>query len=109
MTYCYRNGEKVVTEVFPLGKAPAFIERGGVRYARSWRDERVGVPPTAGWPIECVASGVHPSQAGELRDFLAKSGVPTEVTADGNPVYRDPAHRRAALKARGIHDRSAFL
>ncbi len=109
MTYCYRNGEEVVTEVFPLGKAPAFIERDGVRFARSWRDERVGVPATAGWPIECVASGVHASQAQELRDFLAKKGVPTEVTPEGNPIYRDAAHRKRALKARGLHDNASFL
>ncbi len=109
MTYCFRNGDDVVTEVFPLGKAPEFIERNGRRYSRSWRDERVGVPPTTGWPIECVASGVHPSQAQELRDFLEKKGVPTEVTPDGNPVYRDAQHRKRALKARGLHDNASYL
>lgn len=109
MFYCYRHGEKVITESFPIGKAPKYVFRGKVRYTRSFRDERVGVPATKGWPIECVASGVHPSQAQELRDFLEKRGVPTEVTPDGNPVYRDAQHRKRALKARGLHDNASYL
>ncbi len=109
MFYCYEHSGKVVTKAFPLGKAPKFILVGKVRYKRSFQAERVGVPPTAGWPIECVASGVHPDQRQELSDFLAKRGVPTEVSADGNPIYTSPQHRRKALKARGIHDRNSFL
>ena len=71
--------------------------------------EAVGVPASKGWPLECYASGVAPDQAGELRDYLAKKGVPTEVSADGNPIYRDAAHRRKALKARGLHDKASFF
>ena len=62
----------------------------------------------AKWPFACVASGVHASQAGELRDFLQKSGVPTEVTVDGDPIYRNASHRKNALKVRGLVDRSSF-
>ena len=109
MFYCYEHSGKVVTKAFPLGKAPMSILVGKVRYKRSFQAERVGVPPTAGWPIECVASGVHPDQRQELSDFLAKRGVPTEVSKDGNPIYTSPQHRRKALKARGIHDRNSYL
>jgi len=59
--------------------------------------------------MECIASGVNANQAGELRDFFAKSGVPTEVTSDGNPIYRNASHRRRALKARGFVDRSSYI
>jgi len=62
----------------------------------------------AKWPFECVASGVHPSQAGELREFFRSHGEPTEVTTQGDPVYRDMNHRRRALKLRGLVDRSSF-
>jgi hypothetical protein len=59
--------------------------------------------------MECVASGVAPSQAQELRDYYRRHGVPTEVTADGNPIYRNAAHRRKALKVRGMHDKASFI
>jgi hypothetical protein len=65
-------------------------------------------PAMAGWPMTCFASGVHASQAGELREFFAKRGCPTEVTKDGDPVYRSASHRKQALKLRGMHDRKAF-
>jgi hypothetical protein len=58
--------------------------------------------------MACVASGVQASQAGELREFFQKHGEPTEVTGDGDPVYRDANHRRRALKLRGFTDKSAF-
>ena len=60
------------------------------------------------WPMVCVASGVHASKSSELRDFLQKSGVPTEVTQDGDPVYTSASHRKNALKVRGLFDRTAF-
>jgi hypothetical protein len=66
------------------------------------------VPATAGWPLTCVASGVHPDQAQALRDHLAKHGVPKEVTKGGDPIYTYAAHRRRALKARGFVDRASF-
>ncbi len=108
--YCYRNGDSLIEVFFPSHKAkPKRIRRNGRTYERSICDEGVSVPSHAGWPIECVASGVHPDQAGELRSYLAKKGVPTEVSADGNPIYRDAAHRRKALKARGLHDNASYF
>ena len=108
MIYCYRHGETVITESFPIGKAPKYIIRGKVRYMRSFRDEHKTVPATSGWPMEDYAAGVHADQAQELREFFAKKGVPTDVTPEGNPVYRDARHRKRALKARGLHDNAGY-
>jgi hypothetical protein len=108
-TYCYRRGKKVVTRVFSVADRPQSIMIGGKEYVRSFSDERPGVPSTKGWPLECVASGVHASQAGELREFYRKNGCPTEVTEDGNPIYRNAAHRRKALKLRGFKDKASYI
>ena len=109
MIYCYRCGREVRQANVPCGKAPKFIIRGKVRYMRSFRDEHKTVPATSGWPMEDYAAGVHADQAQELRDVRAKKGVPTDVTPEGNPIYRDAAHRRRALKARGLHDNSSYI
>lgn len=110
-TYCYRRGRRVVERTFSVRERPETITIKGLTYRRDRAAEfsGVSVPSHSGWPIECVASGVHPDQAGELRDYLAKKGVPTEVSADGNPIYRDARHRRKALKARGFHDNASFF
>lgn len=110
MTYCYelKSGE-IVERAFPVGKAPMAIRIKGETAKRSYEAESKSVPAPAGWPIECVASGVHPEQAGELRKHLADRGVATEITPSGNPIYTDAQHRRKALKARGMVDRSSFI
>jgi len=110
--YCYEadNGE-VVERLFRIGHAPRRIELSDGRCAKrslALEIAHMGTPPKKGWPITCVASGVHPDQAGELRDHLAKAGVPTVVTPGGDPEYRNAIHRRKALKARGIVDRASF-
>lgn len=67
------------------------------------------VPRKKIWPMKpCYASGVHASQAQELRDHLAKRGCPTEVTPSGDPIYTSAAHRKKALKIRGMHDKASF-
>ena len=107
--YCYRVGERVIEKAFPVGKAPRHIWVGLRLAHRDFTAEHKGVPAACGWPMTCFASGVNANQAQELRDFLAKSGVPTEVTPDGDPIYRDAKHRRKALKARGLFDKNAFV
>ena len=107
--YCYSNGDDVIQRQFPMNRHPKTVRHRGRIYRRDLSAERPFVAPHAGWPIECVASGVNPEQAGELRSYLAKKGVPTEVSADGNLIYRDASHRRKALKARGLHDNSSFF
>ncbi|WP_309381997.1 hypothetical protein [Cerasicoccus frondis] len=107
--YCYRDPDGIIHErVYHMGEAPQVIDTDAGPAKRDFGAEGVGVPPTKGWPLECVASGVNSEQAGELRSELARKGVPTEVTGDGNPIYRDANHRKKALKVRGLHDRSSF-
>jgi hypothetical protein len=108
--YCYEMDDGILVEkFFPAGKAPRFVRVGKKKASRSYTAERKSVPSSRGWPMTCVASGVHASQAGELRDCLARAGVPTEVTKDGDPVYRSAIHRKKALKARGFVDRSSYV
>lgn len=108
-TYAYRRGRSVVFRQFRISERPAEIVIKGKVYKRSIGDEGPSVPCTSGWPIECYASGVCPDQADELRKFYRKHGVPTEVSSDGNPIYRNAAHRRKALKVRGLHDNSSYF
>lgn len=118
--YCYKkpNGE-IIEEVFLAGEAPGEIvlDYGYIAY-RDYQAEVMGqtaiVKGTSNrvkrtWPMKpCIASGVHPDQAQELRDHLSERGCPTEVTGGGNPVYTSAAHRRKALKIRGFHDKAAY-
>jgi len=109
--YCYQSEAtgQIIERFYPMGQAPRVLRLKTGVARRSFAAESKSFPPTAGWPLECVASGVHADQAGELRDHLAKAGVPTHVTADGNPVYRSKEHRRKALKARGFVDRASYV
>ena len=111
-TYCYEDRfGKVHERFFAIEeRAPVTIMLEDGRHARRcYQAESAGVPPKRGWPMECIASGVHPEQAGELRREFARCGVLTEVTNDGNPVYRSASHRRRALKCRGFVDRSSYI
>jgi hypothetical protein len=77
---------------------------GQVVEGRAPLEERTG-----DWPaLECCASGVHASQAQELRDFFRSRGESIEVSNDGNPVYTSPGQRRRCLKMRGMYDRNDF-
>ena len=108
--YCYETIDGRIHErVFPIGQAPNKINVGRHLARRSFVAERKSVPSTRGWPMECVASGVNAEDAGKLRDHLAKCGVPTEVSNDGNPIYISADHRRRALKARGMHDKNSYI
>lgn len=111
-TYCYQSDKtgQIIEMVFPVGQAPKEIKvpcGGSAR--RSYAAENKGIPTSKGWPLECVASGVNANQSGELRSFLQSRGVPTDVSRDGNPIYRDAVHRKKALKARGLFDKSAYV
>ena len=108
--YCYEHPNGTVYDrVFEAGKAPRSILVKGRVASRSYSAEATGVPAKKGWPMTCFASGVNANQAGELRDHLRKEGVATEVTPDGDPVYTDPAHRKRALRARGMVDKKSYI
>jgi len=111
-TYCYEDKDGAVYErVFSImAKIPPWIMlKDGRKATRCYHAESKNVSPTKGWPMTCYASGVNPSQAGELRSLLASKGVPTEITADGDPIYRDARHRHKALKARGFVDKLSYV
>lgn len=110
--YCYQtNDGRVIERMFRPGEAPDTISDGNGGKAERYicgELPSLHISNKPGWPITCFGSGVQASQAGELREHLEKSGVPTEVTKDGDPVYTSPSHRRKALKARGLHDKNSF-
>lgn len=109
--YCYvTKSGKVFDRVFAIGQAPKTIMVDKNTPARrSFQHENASVQPTAGWPLTCLASGVNANQAGELRELLKRKGVPTDVTPDGDPIYRDARHRRKALKVRGFVDKQGYF
>ena len=129
VTYCYRTEDGDILErVFQMGKAPEAItfypKELGKQKEVAVRDYGaegvtgtvVGTDnptrrskPKRPWPMPpCVASGVHPSQAQELRDHLAERGCPTEVTPGGDPIYTSAAHQDKALKIRGFRNKKSF-
>ena len=91
-----------------MGEAPGEILVKQKIATRDFQAEQVGRPSKTGWPIECYASGVHPSQAGELRQHFKDAGVSCDVSSDGDPIYTSHEHRKRALKARGLFDRASF-
>lgn len=122
-TYCYERPSGEIIEMdFPMGHAPNSIAVGlGYNQiaTRSYQAEMIGgaafVKGTSNrvkrpWPMQpCIASGVHPDQAQELREHLSDRGCPTEVTNSGDPIYISAAHRRKAFKIRGNFDKASYL
>jgi len=108
--YCYESKSgKLVERTFSIkDDIPKEIIVGKITYKRCFQAESASTMGSAGWPMTCVASGVHPDQAQALRDEFKRVGVPTEVTKGGDPIYRDARHRKKALTARGLHDKSSF-
>jgi len=110
ITYCYTTEDgRTEDRLFPMGKAPESVsfKDGSIAkrdYAAEHRSRRAG----GGWPMTCYASGVNPNQAQELRDFYKKRGFRCDVKNSGDPVYESSSHRKAALKLRNLHDKSAF-
>lgn len=109
-TYVYTSDcGKYEERYFKMGEAPKSITSDdGVVLLRDFGAEHSPKNAGSGWPIECVASGVNAAQAGELREFFKSHGCPTEVTNDGNPVYRSHQHQREALKLRGMINKSNY-
>lgn len=92
-----------------MGEAPRAITlESGVVAERDFSAEHNPRRAGAGWPMECIASGVNAYQAQDLRDFFAKHGENVEVTNDGNPVYTSLGQRKRLLKLRGFYDKSSY-
>jgi hypothetical protein len=109
--YCYiTEGGETAERQHPMGKAPKTVRINGKRANRDFMAEQGGRRAVdGGWPIECVASGVHADQAQELRDFFKSHNCPTEVTNGGDPIYRNASHQRRALKVRNLHLNNSFM
>jgi len=118
--YCYKTEDNLIVDrTFPVGQAPKSIVLPDGKVAiRDYQAEAQGMLCTVkgstssrkpAWPQVCYASGVHPGQANELRQHLRERGCPTEVTKGGDPIYTSAAHRKKALKIRGMHDRNSFI
>lgn len=109
-TYCYQDPQGFIHErQFRIGEAPKSIDLGARGTAnRCFGAEVKTVPIGSGWPLECVASGVNAKDGPALAQHLRERGCPTDVSKDGNPIYRDAAHRKRALKIRGYHDKNAY-
>jgi hypothetical protein len=113
--YCYQKPDGSIIERFMQmheDHPQTITLEDGVTADRCFAAERktLQTETNPGWPMEpCTSSGVQPWQAQELRDHLKRRGVPTEITSQGDPIYRSKAHRTAALKARGMHDRADFV
>ena len=115
VSYCYltKNGETAEL-MFPMGDAPPSVTLdSGQRAVRDFQAEDVGgqmvrtKTPCKGWPMKpCSSSGVHPSQAGELREYFKKHNVNIEVNVNGDPIYENAAQRKRALKIRGFFDKN---
>lgn len=109
-TYCYSTPDgEIIERFFRMGDAPKAIRLpDGRRATRDMEAEHSPRRAGGGWPMVCFASGVHASQAGELREYFRQHGCPTEVTPAGDPVYRDAQHRKRALKCRNMFDRTSY-
>lgn len=114
--YVYSNpdtGETVeltmtVAQMLRKRRKDGSIIHDGVRLVRSIAGEHRGFQNTPGaWPMRSDAAGVHPSQASEASEEMARLGVPTRFDSDtGQAIFESRAHRRAFLRAKGMYDRN---
>lgn len=108
-TFCFseESGNLTVEEVFPMGKAPKSIIRGGKLFLRDVGAEgglsRSGNP----WPLNSKALGVPPQQVKAAQAELANKGVHADFTKKGELIFRSRSHRNDVLAAYGMHDNDA--
>ncbi len=123
-TYCFATEEgEILERFFRMADVPDSITSEDGRVAvRDFQAEgvtgqmvgtdnptRIRKGPVRPWPMKpCVGSGVHESQAQDLRDHFKKHNVDVEVTTDGDPIYTSAAQRKRALECRAMHDRASF-
>jgi hypothetical protein len=61
-----------------------------------------------GWPMVSTAAGVHPDEVPKMQEIDRKAGIKTQYTADGDPIFRSPGHRKKYLKTHKLIDRSGY-
>jgi hypothetical protein len=110
--YCFKTDDgEIVEQFFSMSDVPTQVFTTDGR--KAVRDFQAENSPRGArgncWPMEpCFASGVNAAQAPELRKFLADRGCATEVTSEGDPIYRSAGHRKKALKLRGMYDKASY-
>ncbi len=93
--FVYRSGQGVV-EITPDGEKAQCDEISADVAERSepmdWSgfSSRRAIPGI--WPRVSTSLGCHPSQVREEQELLAKHGVQTDYTPDGDPIFRDQNH-----------------
>jgi hypothetical protein len=62
------------------------------------------------WPMVSDAMAVHFKQLPLARKLdKARGAPPTEYTKQGQPIWTSEAHKRAFIKAHGVHDNNSYL
>ena len=120
--YRYVNAnEEAVFRKFPSKRVPDEISEGGCEYVRDLMGEilsqrsrvktgnGVGGKPCSTWPRVSEAMGVSSGQVREAMDFDRSRGVPTDYTADGNPILTSKGHQDRYMKVHGFHDRGGKM
>lgn len=65
-----------------------------------------GLPASKGWPMECDALAVHPSQVKDQMAHDRKMGVNVGYSPEGSVIFENKAQKDKYLKAHGFHDRN---
>jgi hypothetical protein len=117
-TYCYRDDAGELVEltmtVSEMSKreVDGVIAHEGRLLTRDVSAEHCGARGNAfcgaKWPIESDAAGCHPSEIPTAMADMRKRGVALNFTSDGRAIFESHAHRRAALRAMGMHDRGGY-
>ena len=116
-TYCYRviGSDELVELVMSCAEMErrqtaehTIVLDDGSIAKRDFATEHGGFKNTAGnWPMVSYAAGVHPSQVKEAQEHVAKQGIHTDYTPQGDAIFRSRSHRRDHLRAIGLRDRNA--
>ena len=59
------------------------------------------------WPYASYAAGASPGEVPELRKIDEANGVPTDYSADGDPIFRSKSHRKKYCETHKLFDRNA--
>jgi hypothetical protein len=71
-------------------------------------DHAMSPSTSAGWPMYSDAAAVHPDIVPQVKSDLYSKGVSVDFDRNGRPKFDNAAHRRAALRAMGMHDRRGY-
>ena len=104
---------------FRIKEAPDEIFVEGVEYVKQIElgtgrvivksHNGVGGNPCSTWPRESSAMGVAAEQVPEAMAEDRRKGVPTDYTADGDPILTSPGHEKQYMKAHGFHHRGGAM